>query len=114
MRTDHKNGLALKGPPVALVAIVAALMWCAARMTEGLDFPFAGNLAVAVDYWLVGASICIAGVVSLRLDKTTVNTMKIATRPGDESTVPSADDATISLKAADEHRRSIAQLFESS
>jgi len=77
MRTHNQSGLALKVPPVALVVIVAGLMWCAARATAGLNFPSAWNVVVAVGLWLVGATICIFGVASFRRAKTTVNPMKV-------------------------------------
>jgi protein-S-isoprenylcysteine O-methyltransferase Ste14 len=75
-RQQWQNGLALKLPPVALVVIVAALMWIASSATPTLDFFLPAKSLSAVSLAIIGAVICFAGVVSFRRAKTTVNPMK--------------------------------------
>ena len=72
---QRHNGFALKLPPVALVVIVAALMWLAARGTPTLDFFVPAKYLLAVSLATIGAVICVSGVVSFRRAKTTVNPM---------------------------------------
>src|SRR5581483_1730054 len=78
-RAVHKqgqSGLELKVPPVALFVIAAALMWFASSAAPALDFTFPANLASSVGLALIGALTCLAGIVSFRRAKTTVNPMK--------------------------------------
>lgn len=75
-RQKGRNGLELKLPPVALGVIVAALMWCASSATPALDFRFPANLLSSASLALLGAVICLSGVVSFRCARTTVNPMK--------------------------------------
>lgn len=71
-----QNGLGLKLPPVALGVIVAALMWCASSATPAFDFRFPASLLSSASLALLGAVICLSGVVSFRRAKTTVNPMR--------------------------------------
>src|SRR5262249_25632303 len=56
--------------------IAAALMWCARSAMPDFDFRFPSNPVIAVGLALVGTFTCLAGVVSFRRAKTTVNPMK--------------------------------------
>ena len=73
---QRQNGFALKLPPLALVVIVAALMWIAASATPTLDFFLPAKHFLSVSLAMIGAVICVAGIVSFRRAKTTVNPMK--------------------------------------
>jgi protein-S-isoprenylcysteine O-methyltransferase Ste14 len=75
-RQQGQNGLGLKLPPVALGAIVAALMWCASWATPAFDFRLPASLLSSVSLALLGAVICLSGVVAFRRAKTTVNPMR--------------------------------------
>jgi protein-S-isoprenylcysteine O-methyltransferase Ste14 len=72
----QQNGLKLKVPPGALVVIVAALMWISSSAAPALDFFVPAKSLWTVALALVGAVICLSGVVSFRRAKTTVNPMK--------------------------------------
>jgi protein-S-isoprenylcysteine O-methyltransferase Ste14 len=73
----------LKVPPVALGVIVAALMWFAASAAPVLDFRIPASLLLSASAALLGAVICLSGVVSFRRAKTTVN----PTRPDSTSSL---------------------------
>jgi protein-S-isoprenylcysteine O-methyltransferase Ste14 len=78
LRFKHKHlrsGLELKLPPVALGAIAAALMWCISAAAPAFDFLFPANSVSSASLALIGALTCLAGVVSFRRAKTTVNPM---------------------------------------
>jgi protein-S-isoprenylcysteine O-methyltransferase Ste14 len=68
--------LELKIPPVALVFLMAALMWLVswAMPAFGFEFPSGDVLAVSVAF--AGAIISGLGIVSFRQARTTVNPMK--------------------------------------
>jgi protein-S-isoprenylcysteine O-methyltransferase Ste14 len=68
--------LALKLPPVAIVVIVAALMWIASSAAPGFDFFLPAKSLTSVSLALIGAGICLSGVLSFRRAATTVNPMK--------------------------------------
>ena len=76
VRKQRQNGLELKVPPVGLGGIAAGLMWCARSAAPDFDFLFRSNSAFPVGLALIGALLCLAGVVSFRRAKTTVNPMK--------------------------------------
>jgi len=67
--------LELRIPPVALVIIAAALMWLIARLVPAAQWPFPGNVAIAVALLLGGATVALAGVLQFRRAGTTVNPM---------------------------------------
>jgi protein-S-isoprenylcysteine O-methyltransferase Ste14 len=69
-------GLELKIPPVALGFIAAALMWCARSVAPDFHLLFPSDSVLPAGLALVGALTCLAGVVSFRRAKTTVNPMK--------------------------------------
>jgi protein-S-isoprenylcysteine O-methyltransferase Ste14 len=71
-----ENGLGLKLPPVALGAIVAALMWCASAAIPAFDFSFPARVFGSASVALLGVVTCLSGVVSFRRAKTTVNPMR--------------------------------------
>ena len=73
----------LRIPPLALVLIVAALMWLASSASPALDYPFPARLPVAIGLALLGAAVCLSGVLSFRRAGTTVNPMK----PGSASSL---------------------------
>ena len=68
----------LKLPPVAVCLIVAALMWCASSAASSFDLMFPAYLLSSVGLALIGAAICISGVVSFSRAGTTVNPMSQA------------------------------------
>jgi protein-S-isoprenylcysteine O-methyltransferase Ste14 len=69
-------GLELKIPPLALVVIVAALMWCTRSATPDFDLPFSSDLMVPAALAILGALTCLAGVVAFRRARTTVNPLQ--------------------------------------
>ena len=71
-----RRALELKVPPVALGAILAALMWSASAAAPAFDFTFPANTVASVSLALMGALTCLAGVGSFRRAKTTVNPIK--------------------------------------
>lgn len=73
---QSQSGLALKVPPVALVLIMAALMWIASAATPAFNFFLPAKFLLSVSLAIIGALTCISGVVSFRRAKTTVNPMK--------------------------------------
>src|SRR4051794_26011491 len=72
------NFLELKIPPVAVVFIAAASMWVTAFAAPGFSFQFPGRLLFSAALALLGATTSIAGIVTFRRAKTTVN----PTKPG--------------------------------
>ena len=76
LQNPDPSGLELKVPPIALGAIAAGLMWFASSVLPVFDFPLPGNSAVAASLALFGILTCLAGVVSFRRAKTTVNPIK--------------------------------------
>ena len=66
----------LKIPPVAVVLILAALMWLAASAAPSLHYALPGRPPAAVGLALIGVAVCISGVVSFQRAGTTVNPMK--------------------------------------
>lgn len=75
-RNQGWRGLELKVPPVALGAIAVALMWCVSAAAPAFDVLFPANSVWSASLALIGALTCLAGVVSFRRAKTTVNPMK--------------------------------------
>jgi len=60
------------------MASVAGLMWIAAQVVAVAGFPIPARQAFAIGLAAVGAGVAMAGVVSFRLAKTTVNPLKPA------------------------------------
>ena len=73
---NRQNGLALKLPPLALVVIAAVLMWAASAATPPFNFSLPAKYLWPISLALIGAATCLAGIVSFRRAKTTVNPMK--------------------------------------
>jgi protein-S-isoprenylcysteine O-methyltransferase Ste14 len=68
-----RSGLELKLPPLALGAIAAALMWIASSVSPAFAINFPANFVSSASLALAGALTCLAGVISFRRAKTTVN-----------------------------------------
>ena len=67
------RALELKIPPLALVLLMAALMWLSARTAPTFTFVIPRRNSIAVAIALLGAATSILGVVSFRRAGTTVN-----------------------------------------
>jgi len=67
--------LELKIPPVAVVAVFAALMAVVSWQLPGLSWPFPGRSIMSVTLLLLGGTVSLAGVISFRKHRTTVNPM---------------------------------------
>jgi protein-S-isoprenylcysteine O-methyltransferase Ste14 len=68
--------LELKVPPLAVGALLAALMWIVSRFVPGFKFVFADREFLALTLAIAGAMIIVLGVASFRRAKTTINPMK--------------------------------------
>jgi protein-S-isoprenylcysteine O-methyltransferase Ste14 len=75
-RRQRQNNLALKVPPLAVVVIVAALMWVVSSATPSFDFFLPARLLSSASLALIGAITCVSGIVSFHRAKTTINPMK--------------------------------------
>lgn len=65
-----------KIPPPVIAIIFAAGMWWIASFTTGIQIEVFWRYPVALFVALVGLFFCLAGVVSFRLAKTTINPLK--------------------------------------
>jgi protein-S-isoprenylcysteine O-methyltransferase Ste14 len=70
------HGLELKVPPPVVAALVAMLMWLAAWAVPALRFEMPGRRVIAGCVALAGVAVSIAGVMSFRRARTTVNPLK--------------------------------------
>jgi protein-S-isoprenylcysteine O-methyltransferase Ste14 len=70
--------LELKIPPLALLLIVGAMMWLAARAAPSLRFTFRGQVALSVVVVIAGVLISISGIATFLRAKTTINPMSPA------------------------------------
>jgi protein-S-isoprenylcysteine O-methyltransferase Ste14 len=70
------KSLELRIPPPLVALIVGGLMWGVSRFTPVLAFPDYARIVVALAVFAAGFAIAIAGIVSFRLAKTTVNPLK--------------------------------------
>lgn len=77
------KNLELKIPPPAVALLLAIAMWLAASASGALAFTLPGRLAIAIAAAALGVAISVAGVVSFRRAKTTVN----PTNPGAASSL---------------------------
>ncbi|MDB6025813.1 MAG: protein-S-isoprenylcysteine methyltransferase [Verrucomicrobiales bacterium] len=68
--------LELKIPPVALVIIIALLMWLGSAYAPGFHFQFAFQTIVAGLFGLLGLGVCALGLLEFKWAKTTVNPTK--------------------------------------
>jgi protein-S-isoprenylcysteine O-methyltransferase Ste14 len=71
--------LELRIPPPAVAALVAVAMWRISLATPGLEVPGVPRAAMAAVLALIGFSIDVAGLISFRRAKTTINPMKPGT-----------------------------------
>lgn len=70
------KSLELKIPPPAVAALIAAAMWGISLITPLLDVPLFTRVSAAIVLALTGGGFSLAGVISFRRAKTTVNPMK--------------------------------------
>lgn len=68
--------LELKVPPVALALLLALVMWGVSLVTKAIELSFFVRNFIAVMFVVAGMGISIAGVVSFRQARTTVNPTK--------------------------------------
>jgi protein-S-isoprenylcysteine O-methyltransferase Ste14 len=68
--------LELKVPPLAVGALLAALIWLVSQIVPGFNFVFPGREFLALTSGIAGAMIIVLGVASFRRAKTTINPMK--------------------------------------
>ena len=68
--------LELKVPPLAVGALLAALIWLVSRLVPGFYFVFPGREFFALTLAIGGAMTIVLGVASFRRAKTTINPMK--------------------------------------
>lgn len=67
------NSLELKIPPPLVALVTGLLMWSAARLVPPLALPDVMRVAVAVVLAGAGVGLAVAGVLTFRRAKTTVN-----------------------------------------
>ena len=76
------NALELKIPPPVVALCLALLMWLAAppalQFTAPFELPFGLRASLAVALAVIGQGISIAGIVSFRRARTTINPLKPA------------------------------------
>jgi protein-S-isoprenylcysteine O-methyltransferase Ste14 len=70
------RALELKIPPMVVLALVAGLMWLGAKAVPAAGFSLPARSAIALGIAAVGMSVALAGVISFRIAKTTVNPLK--------------------------------------
>jgi protein-S-isoprenylcysteine O-methyltransferase Ste14 len=70
------KSLELKVPPPAVAVIVAAAMWVLSRITPSLPMPTGIRFVLALAVASVGIGFSVAGVISFRRARTTVNPTK--------------------------------------
>ena len=70
------QSLELKIPPPAVAALVAIAMWGLSAITPVLEVPWQYRVAAAFAIALAGGAFSMAGIVSFRRARTTVNPMK--------------------------------------
>ena len=70
------SALELKLPPLLVLVLIAALMWLGSRAAPTLGFPTPTPRTLAASVAAAGAVIMVAGVVSFRRARTTVNPLK--------------------------------------
>jgi protein-S-isoprenylcysteine O-methyltransferase Ste14 len=68
--------LELKVPPLAVGALLAALIWLVSRLVPGFNFVSPGRKLLALSFAIIGAIIIALGVASFRRAQTTINPTK--------------------------------------
>lgn len=64
-------------PPPLVAILFGLLTWCAARRFPGaLDLKLEGRIGLALIVFIAGMAICVAGLLSFRHARTTVNPLK--------------------------------------
>lgn len=71
------QALEVRIPPPVAGLLVAGAMWGISRLAPLVDFPASARIAAAVAFALAGISFSVAGVISFRIAKTTVNAMQL-------------------------------------
>jgi protein-S-isoprenylcysteine O-methyltransferase Ste14 len=72
----HMQSFELKIPPPVVAALIAVAMWGIAFVAPLVEVPTLSRVSVATAIALVGAAFSLAGIMSFRRAKTTVNPMK--------------------------------------
>lgn len=70
------HSLELKVPPAAVLLILAALMWLAARAVPSLRIVVPGRILFAASLAVAGVVVVVLGVRAFRRARTTINPMK--------------------------------------
>jgi len=70
------NSLELKIPPMLMLSLIAALMWSVSQLVPAAEFHLPARRLIALGFAVIGVGVAIAGVVSFRMAKTTVNPVK--------------------------------------
>lgn len=70
------RALELKIPPPVVALLVAGAMWGISRLAPLVDLPASVRIAAAIACAVAGVGFSLAGVISFRHAKTTVNPMK--------------------------------------
>lgn len=70
------NWLEHRVPPPLVATVFGGLMWLISPQVPGIDATASWHLAASVAVMLVGVAVCLAGVLSFRLARTTVNPLK--------------------------------------
>jgi protein-S-isoprenylcysteine O-methyltransferase Ste14 len=78
MKPPPSRILETKIPPLAVLAFVAGLMWLGARAVPAANFSLPARHGIALGFAAVGWGAAVAGVVSFRRAKTTVNPLNPA------------------------------------
>lgn len=68
--------LTLKIPPLVVLAVVGGVMWLGKMIMPAADFSLPARRSIALALAAIGVGISVAGVVSFRRAKTTVNPLK--------------------------------------
>ena len=70
------KSLELKIPPPVVAALIAVAMWGISLIAPSLRIPTSTRVAMAIAIGLAGVGFSVAGVMSFRRARTTVNPMK--------------------------------------
>ncbi|MDA1117729.1 MAG: isoprenylcysteine carboxylmethyltransferase family protein [Proteobacteria bacterium] len=70
------RALELKIPPPVVALLAAGAMWGISRLAPLVDLPASVRIGATIAFALAGVGFSLAGVISFRLAKTTVNPMK--------------------------------------
>lgn len=65
--------LRLQIPPVVVMSFFGALMWLLTRVTRTLEVDLPLRWIIAIGFLLAAVVVCVAGVMTFRIAKTTVN-----------------------------------------